>query len=140
MQFSRASSFPPIQEASDEGELSDIDSYDYRKHGVVKSLGRTDLDDDSGDGLDELEKLSIRSKDIDTVDPTAAGAQSFRQSSFFETQTLSTLSGLSPTSQRLHSPDTRRKAKEPSSHKSGKRLVTHQSPNITRRAGHSSEI
>lgn len=58
------SSFPVIWETSDEGELSDLD-YDYRRDGVVKNLGRTNLDDsDSSEEIGQgLESLEIKLKD-----------------------------------------------------------------------------
>jgi hypothetical protein len=132
-------SFPPIPEVSDEGEDSD---YDYRTQGVVKALGRTDLEEDSGDGLDELyEKLSIKSKTTDTGDQKGPGARVSRRSSVADVMSAP----ASPSSQRRGSPQTRNAQEASSSSSSSgrtndKRPATQQSPNITRKAGEAASI
>ncbi len=123
--------FPPIQEES-EGELSDIDSYDYRKHGVVKALGRTDLEDDSDDGLDELyEQLSIKSRTTDKVDTRTPGTQPLHLSSAVETRSTPS----SPSSQKQHSPQMLPRSTQELSSRKNMKMVTPQSPNVTCRFG-----
>ncbi len=133
-----AISFPPIEELSDEGEQSESD-YDYRLHGVVKHLGRTDLEDDSDESMDNLNhlcnRLTVKSKD--SLEPRATSTLPFHHSnhsshpSFPSHHSEIVSATTSPASQRL-SPQSRRRAQETSNQ--GNRLATQHSPDIKRRS------